>query len=114
MIIRDRTRNFGGQLWTHPHPYSRLNIPRFRWRKRKRSPDPLEKALIKDQTRLDESEDETEGERRYTRPYFIRDVRSFSRAGEEEGREEKGNGFYRNNQPGILSKVYSCCILEEI
>ena len=53
-------------------------------------------------------------ERGYTRPYFIRDVRSFSRAGEEEGREEKGNGFYRNNQPGILSKVYSSCILEEI
>lgn len=113
MIIRDRTRNFGGQLWTHPHPYSRLNIPRFRWRKRKRSPDPLEKALIKDQTRLDESEDETEGEREDILDLILSGM--FVRFPElVKRREEKGNGFYRNNQPGILSKVYSCCILEEI
>lgn len=35
----------------------------FRWRKRKRSPDPLEKALIKDQTSLDESEEGRNGRR---------------------------------------------------
>lgn len=54
-------RNFPKLSTTRIHILENLNIlvARFRWRKR--SPDPLEKALIKDQTSLDESEDEKEG-----------------------------------------------------